>query len=257
MGKTIAFTGKGGVGKTALSAICGKILIGKGERVLFIDADPAMGLATALNVKGYTTIGQAREEIIRQVRTTSPEDDKAPLAEIIDYLLLTSLHEAEGYSLIVMGQTDTLGCFCSLNSLLKDTISSISEEYDWIIIDAEAGFEQVNRQVMNTVQFPVIVSDNTMRGVKTASMIMEAIDRIPSMTPLRTGLIFNRVEKAEPQLVRNIKSAGINYYGHVPADSDISRIDLDGTSILDISCNSVSMQNMERILSECEILQPT
>jgi len=77
------------------------------------------------------------------------------------------------------------------------------------------------------------------------------------MTPLRTGLIFNRVEKAEPRLVRNIELAGINYYGHVPADSEISRIDLDGTSILDISRHSVSLQNMERILSESEILQKT
>jgi CO dehydrogenase maturation factor len=199
-----AFIGKGGVGKTILSTLAGRIFMERGERVLFIDADPAMGLATSLQVDGFKTIGRAREEIIREAKISNSVEEKERLSEIIDYLLLEALFERDRFSMIVMGQTETLGCYCPINNLLKNTIGSFASQYDVVIIDAEAGIEQINRQVVESVQYPVIVTDNSMKGVKTALMIEDRIRNIPAMSPVKTGLIFNRVESADPLHVEKI-----------------------------------------------------
>ena len=56
--KIIAVAGKGGVGKTSISATIVKILVEKfpDKKILAIDADPAVGLSTALGVDVKTTI---------------------------------------------------------------------------------------------------------------------------------------------------------------------------------------------------------
>lgn len=116
---SFAFLGKGGTGKTILSALTAKLAIDSKKRTLLIDADPAMGLATALGATGFKTIGEAREEIIKEARIASKTEEQNRLSEIIDYLLLEALYETPEYSLLVLGQTNTLGCYCPINSLLK------------------------------------------------------------------------------------------------------------------------------------------
>ena len=63
----IAVCGKGGVGKTALTAMMSRVLVesGKAGKLLVIDADPAMGLLTALGIRVNRTMGQVREDIIK------------------------------------------------------------------------------------------------------------------------------------------------------------------------------------------------
>jgi predicted O-methyltransferase YrrM len=56
---------------------------------------------------------------------------------MVDYLMLEALYEAPDFSLLVMGRTDTVGCYCPLNELLRGTIAAISSQYDVIIIDAD------------------------------------------------------------------------------------------------------------------------
>ncbi len=244
--KIAAMLGKGGVGKTAISAMLGRLLIGRGLRVLFIDADPAMGLACALNISGYKTIGEARLEIIEQARISSSEEEQARLADIVDYLLLEALYETPDYGLLVMGQSDRLGCYCPLNSLLRSTIRAIGAQYDWIIIDAEAGIEQVNRQVVESVHYPVIITDNSLRGVKTALMIHELIEKIPQMRPEKCGVIFNRVEAAAPELQQ--KLGRLECYGAVGVDLAISQADLTGSSIL--AATGPALADLEGVLQK-------
>jgi len=253
--KIMAFLGKGGVGKTALSALTGKIMTDSGLKVLYIDADPAMGLASALDVEGYKTIGQAREEIIKKARISNKEEEKDRLSDIIDYLLLEALYESPSYGLLVMGQTDTLGCYCPLNSLLRNTIETIASQYELIIIDAEAGIEQVNRQVVESVHYPVIVTDNSMRGVRTAFLIRDLIMKVPKMDPVRTGVIFNRVDKAADVLTDKLSEGNLEYYGSVQSDPAISEVDLHGSPIIDIDSTSISLQNLESIYKESGIIQ--
>ena len=248
--KTITLLGKGGVGKTLLSALIGKYFIDQDKKVLFIDADPARGLQTALNVEQVKTIGEARVEIIKTVKISSKIEEKQNLVNIIDYLLLEALYEDPRFSLLVMGQTDTLGCYCPLNSLLRETIKSIGSEYEIIIIDAEAGIEQVNRQVVETVAYPIIVTDNSLRGIKTSLMINDLIKKIPKMKPLQTGIIFNRVDKIEPTLL-NYLPPDLKIYGHLPSDAEIAKFDLQGKSLIELT-SSFSLSKIKEMMPEID-----
>lgn len=251
----IAFIGKGGVGKTVLSALTGRLFMEKGRRVLFVDADPAMGLAVSLQAENFKTIGKAREEIIRQARITGFSEETERLSEIVDYVLLETLFERPGYSMMVMGQTDTLGCYCPVNDLLRSTIASLASNFDVIVIDAEAGIEQVNRQVVESVQYPVIVTDNSMRGVKTALMLNGRIRDIPAMNPVQTGVIFNRVESPDPELVDTVTAAGLLDYAYIAPDPEIREIDRRGASLFDVPPEACAPSALRRILVSQGILQ--
>ncbi len=251
---TIAYLGKGGSGKSILSALTGKIAISMNKRVLMIDADPAMGLTTALGVEGCRTIGQAREEIIRQARIADSSEEKERLSEIVDYLLLEAVHEAENYSLVAMGQTNTIGCYCPINTLLRETIGTLADNYDVIIIDAEAGIEQINRQVAESVQFPLLLTDNSTRGIKTALLANDAIKNSPKMHPVNVGVIFNRIGSENQELIGEIRKAGLSYYGSIIPDPYITERDAKGLSPLFMPDESVALKSLKEILDRNKIL---
>jgi len=254
--KKIALLGKGGVGKTIISALIGKILSVEGQRILFIDADPARGLTSSLGIDDIKTIGEARIEVIEKAKIADSNEEKERIADIIDYLLLEALYESPDFSLISMGQTDRLGCYCPLNNLVRGTIQEIGSQYDVIIIDAEAGIEQVNRQVVEKVDYPIIVTDNSMRGLNTAFMISDLIEKIPAMEPEKTGVIFNRVDEVNPGAIKKMNEEDLLFYGQIKPDNCISELDSRGDSLFDLNINGESLSSIKRILFENILLTP-
>ncbi|MBE9502196.1 MAG: AAA family ATPase, partial [Chloroflexi bacterium] len=170
--KSIAMCGKGGVGKTALTVLLTKVLVGSNGKLLVVDADPVVGLPQALGVSVAKTMGDVSEEIIRAARTGGKKE-KIEVVNMLDYMILEALVELDGFALLAMGKREGAGCFCPVNDLLRDAIESLSGSFDIIIIDGEAGVEQVNRRVIRKVDKPLIVTDATIRGIQTASLINE------------------------------------------------------------------------------------
>jgi CO dehydrogenase maturation factor len=65
----IAVCGKGGSGKTCISALLTRILIEDGKKkLLAIDADPSVGLASALGIKVDKTVDDIRNRIIKNIK---------------------------------------------------------------------------------------------------------------------------------------------------------------------------------------------
>lgn len=252
--RIIAFLGKGGTGKTALSALACRLLMKKpGLRLLLIDADPASGLTLALGVNKVKTIAEARQELIRSARAAKSQSDKKQLAAMIDYLILECLSEQPGFSVLAMGRSKGSGCYCSVNSLLRESIETLAQNFDYIVIDAEAGIEQVSREVTGRVNHPVIVTDSTMRGVNTAQGIADALKNTSQKKP--EGVIFNRASKPNPSLKARLKKAGLKTLGAVPLDKNIARFDLAGKSLLDMPENSPALKALHQILSKAGIFK--
>lgn len=233
--RLVAICGKGGTGKTVLAALTTKVLIehNRAGRLLLIDADPAMGLCNALGVKVRQTMGQVREEIIKTAR--KGRDERKRLLEMLDYLILQTLTETDKFALIAMGRTETLGCFCPVNSLLREAIESLSQNFDTLIIDGEAGLEQINRQVMQRVDTLVIVSDATSRGIETARLIKGMVEHERIVECKTVGLVFNRVQGNEQMLKESAKKLGLAVFGYIPQDSEIAHYDLIGKPIIQLT----------------------
>jgi CO dehydrogenase maturation factor len=221
----------------------------KAGKLLLIDADPAMGLPNALGVIIKRTMGQIREEIIRTGRR-GKQEEKAQMGRMLDYMVLEALSEMDGFALLAMGRTETLGCFCPVNDLLREVIETLSKSFDTIMIDGEAGLEQINRQVVRHVDTLIIVSDATSRGMQTAAMIKRMVqdDRIIQCDKM--GLVFNRVQGNEELLKRSAQEMGLEVLGCVPQDEDIAYHDLVGKPIIELP-TSPGLAAVRSIVEEC------
>ena len=156
----IALSGKGGVGKTSISAAIVKLLVENfpDKKILAIDADPAVGLSTALGVDVKITIDDIRKEI---VETVEDGQTKAAIELLGDarYKIFDALVETDGFAFIAVGRPESAGCYCKINSYLKEVISILSQDFDYVVIDGEAGIEQINRRVMEKVTHLLLITD--------------------------------------------------------------------------------------------------
>ena len=166
--RIISVCGKGGVGKTSVSAALVRALVAGGAgRVLAIDADPAVGLATALGVTVKMTVDDIRNKLIDRLESGAKED-RRELVSLIDYEVFEALVEKKGLAFLAIGRPETEGCYCQVNDILKDIIASTAGGFDYVVIDGEAGIEQVNRRVMETVTDLLLVSDASAKGLNVA-----------------------------------------------------------------------------------------
>jgi len=256
--RLIAVCGKGGTGKTALTAMMTRVLLdsGKARKLLLIDADPAMGLPNALGMKVKRTMGQVREEIIKTARG-SDKQKKEKLNSMLDYMVFEALVETDKFALLAMGRTETQGCFCPVNNLLRDAIGTLSKNFDTIIIDGEAGLEQINRQVMQHLDTLIVVSDATSRGVQTAGQIKKMVEKDKVIKVKQMGLVFNRVQGNDELLKRAAKDIGLKVFGYIPQDDEVARHDLIGKPLIELPRTSSALATvrtiMKSILSEPKI----
>lgn len=237
--KLIAVCGKGGSGKTALVAMMTKyILQNDRKRLLVIDADPTMNLSLVLGVRPAKTVNDIRESIIKGARFAG-KTEKENIARSLDYMLFEALLEEDRFSFLVMGRPESLGCYCPVNELLKSGIETLAKSYDTIIIDGEAGVEQINRQVMSSVDTPVIVSDISNRGLETALLIKNVIESHSKIFKYKNlGLVLNRVRGQEQELYGYIEKTGLKLFGFIPEDENITRYDLKATPLLSLPDDS-------------------
>jgi len=249
--RLIAVCGKGGTGKTALTAMMTRVLLEsrKAGKLLLIDADPAMGLPNALGIKVKRTMGQVREEIIKTARG-SDKEKKEKLNSMLDYMVLEALMETDRFALLAMGRTETLGCFCPVNNLLRDAIETLSKNFDTIIIDGEAGLEQINRQVMRRLDTLIVISDATSRGVQTAGQIKKMVEKDKVIEVKKMGLVFNRVQGNDELLKQAAKDIGLQVFGYIPQDENIAHYDLVGKSILELPPESPALSAVNNVVAQ-------
>jgi len=250
----IAVCGKGGSGKTALVALMTKHIVQKGrKRLLIIDADPTMNLSFVLGIKPEKTVNDIREKIIREARSYG-DAEKENLARSLDYMLFEALIETDSFSFLVMGRPDSLGCYCPVNDFLRDGIETLAEHFDTTIIDGEAGVEQISRQVMQSVDIPIIVSDISNRGLQTASLIKSVIESHNKIIKYKKmGLVLNRVRGDEDKLKGYIEKTGLELFGLIPEDENITLYDMQAKPLLDLPEDSPAFVSTKKILSRMNI----
>ncbi len=233
----IAICGKGGVGKTVLSALVSRALIDAGTNpLLLVDADPVAGLTSAIGERGrIRTLGEVREQIISTVK--QGEDAKRKVADQLDYLVLEALAERDGYSLFAMGRNERKGCYCPVNSLLRDAIDIIARPYPAVLIDAEAGIEQINRQVTRRVSRVVVVTDGSTRSAETLALITELVD------PARITAVANRCD-APPE---GPLPGGVQYLGALPEDDVLRQFDREGRPLWELPADNPTMKAARHI----------
>ncbi len=226
---TIAISGKGGTGKSTIAALMIRWLSQHNAgSILAVDADSNVNLNVLLGLEIKDTVGAIREEMKEASQNIPGGMSKA---QFLEYKIQTSLVETPAYDLIAMGRPEGPGCYCYANNLLRDILQALSAQYQYIIIDNEAGMEHLSRRTTLNIDNLLIVSDPTVRGVRTASNISRLLRELD----IRIGekkVIVNRLQGEVPLIVtQTIKEEHLELGLTIPEDNTLFQMEQKGESI--------------------------
>lgn len=230
----IAVCGKGGVGKTAFSALLARALLEAGTKpLLLIDADPAGGLLSAIGERVTRTLAGVRETLIAAARRGG-DDEKTRLARQLDYLVMESLLERPGYSVLAMGRPREKGCFCPAHRLLREAIDLVAGPFAGAIIDAEAGIEQIQREVTRRVDRVIAVTDGSRRSAEILTTIAEMVGAG------RVSAVANRVPGESAEEEAGLPE-GVELLGAVPENPELRRFDREGRPLWELPAENAAV----------------
>ena len=252
MSYLIAITGKGGVGKTTISALLVKQLIANGKSpVLAIDADPNSCLDAALGVTVNQTVGRAREEVREEAAAAAANGISKQ--EMLEMKISESLVEAQGFDLIAMGRPEGSGCYCYANNVLNSVIQQISGEYPYVVLDNEAGLENLSRRIVQKVDVLILVSDASNAGLNTLERLHElAVEMNISYSKL--FLIINRSRSGSlPSRTSEIKArTGADQVILLPDDGQIAEFAENSKNLLSLPDGNTVLQSIDKLVKEID-----
>ena len=231
--KCLAMAGKGGTGKTTLSALLIKYLVENGlTPILAVDADANANLNELLGVEVETTLGEIRDRMKTETPTGMTKN------EYMEMHINQAIIEETGYDLVVMGQPEGPGCYCMANSILAQVLESLMKSYRYLLVDNEAGMEHLSRLNLRTIETLFVVSDASSRGVLTAIRIAGLTSSL-GVKVGRKVLIVNKTPEDVPealhsQVLEAQEKTDLVFGGYLPQSEIVFNYELEQRPLLDL-----------------------
>ena len=231
----LAVSGKGGVGKTTLTALLARRLVKEGRKVLAVDADPDPNLAATLEFpkpERIVPLVEMRELIAERMGTTpgavgayfklNPKVDDLPEKYCIEH---------EGLRLIVMGmkREGGTGCACPENAFLRALLDHLilSADED-LLVDMEAGLEHLGRATASSVDGLVVVVEPGLRSVETLTRIRRLASDIGLQ---RCWPVANKVSSDEDRAFLSEAVSDSDLVAFVPTSGELAAAGRDKASL--------------------------
>jgi CO dehydrogenase maturation factor len=233
----LAISGKGGVGKTTLTALLAQVYADAGKSVLAVDADPSPCLADALGIPDeqqadLVPIAEMDDLIYERTGakpgttggffTINPKVDDIPDRFSVEH---------QGVRLLEMGSVDLggAGCICPESAMLKTLFTHLLFRKDEVLLlDMYAGVEHLGRATVDFVDAMLIVVEPTRRSLGTATQIKKLSTDIGLE---RMWLIGNKIESEEQQNFLRENSPEIPVLGYLPSLPGVLEADRLGVSV--------------------------
>ncbi|MFO7760321.1 MAG: P-loop NTPase [Thermodesulfobacteriota bacterium] len=229
----IAISGKGGVGKTTITAILATELK-KQKKVLVIDVDPSPHMARTLGIENPEKITPIAE-MTTLLAERSGKVEGSPMYNLnpqISDLPEKFMLEKDGVKLMVLGaiQTAQGGCACPENTVLKRLLTKLLlNPSETVLLDMEAGVEHLGRGTVAGVDVLLIVVTPSKSSIRTAEKIRKmALDS----GILRIYFIGNMVEDQEDISFLN-EGLSVEMLGFFPASKAIRKAERSGRAIIE------------------------
>ncbi|MCX6082952.1 MAG: carbon monoxide dehydrogenase accessory protein CooC [Chloroflexi bacterium] len=235
----LAITGKGGVGKTTLTALIAQVFAEQGRQVLAVDADPSPCLAGALGFPEelrakLCPISEMDDLILERTGakkgqvggffTINPRVDDIPERFSVNH---------RGVRLLEMGSVEAggSGCICPEAAMLKTLFTNLMFRKDEILLlDMYAGVEHLGRATVDFVDAMLIVVEPTRRSLGTAAQIKKLANDIGLN---RLYLVGNKIRNQDEAEFLNLETPQIPVLGFMPADMAVQEADRLGIPVYD------------------------
>jgi CO dehydrogenase maturation factor len=244
MSYTIAIAGKGGVGKTTLAGLVVLGLIARGRTpVLAVDADPNACLDQTLGVQAAQSVGALREDTGQAVQQGM---DKRRFLEM---RVAECLLEADDFDLLAMGRPEGPGCYCYANAVLKDVLGQVAGNYPYVVVDNEAGLENISRRLMVEVDALVLTADPSARGLNTVRRLHRLVQEM-GIRYGRLAVVVNRLRGEPTPAARELAhELGADVLVGLPESDELRDIDEAGRSLAELDDQSQLAAGVHRLLA--------
>ena len=242
MGCVIAMAGKGGTGKTTIAALLVRIIReNKPGSILAVDADPNSNLAEVLGVEAKENIGCIVDEI-----GAHPEIVPVNMGKdaFIEYRVQTAIVESDGFDILTMGRPEGPGCYCYVNNALRNVMEKLINDYDFVIIDNEAGLEHLSRRTTRRADSLVVISDPSCVGLRAAKRIAE-LTRELKIKIKNEFIIINRNDEALG--TDKINGLKLDYLGSLPKDPEIESLSRRGESLMNLGNENITLNALRKL----------
>jgi CO dehydrogenase maturation factor len=248
MSKTIAMSGKGGVGKTTVSALIMRYFTKYlNAPILAIDADPNSNLGETLGLNIEKTVGDIREDFMRDPQGVPSGMDKIIYLEM---LMNQVLIEHKTFDLLVMGRQEGQGCYCMVNNILNRFADELEKNYKYLLVDNEAGMEHLSRRTSGKVDMLLMVTDYALRGLRAVGRINEMLGDL-KLDVKDIGLIVNRApETLNKTFLDEVEKIGVPIVGIIPDDKNLLEFDMERKSILELPDDSPAVIAIDKMMKE-------
>lgn len=248
MSKTIAMSGKGGVGKTTVSALMMRYFTNNlNSPLLAIDADPNSNLGETLGLDIEKTVGDIREDFMRDPQGVPSGMDKIIYLEM---LMNQVLIEQKNFDLLVMGRQEGQGCYCMVNNILNRFADELEKNYKYLLVDNEAGMEHLSRRTSGKVDMLLMVTDYALRGLRAVGRINEMLGDL-KLEVKNKGLIVNRAPETLSQtFLDEIEKIGVPIVCIIPDDKNLLEFDMERKSMLELPSDSPAVIAIDKMMKE-------
>lgn len=251
MAYTLAVAGKGGTGKTTIAGFLIDYLVEqKLTPILAVDADPNANLNQVLGEDIEITLGEIREDVSIRNRDGNLPGGMTK-ADYINYKLHQAVIEGKGFDLLVMGRPEGAGCYCFANGILREATDRLSENYELMVIDNEAGLEHLSRRTTKNVDLMFAVSECSKRGIEAAARVKQLIEEL-KLDVKELYLIVNRVpaEGLSEDILKTIDGYGLKLAGTVPMDLKVFEYDNKGLPLVTLPKDTDAVKAVRKIFDE-------
>ena len=255
MAFTIALAGKGGTGKTTTSALLIRYLVERrAGSILAIDADPSSNLNLVLDMEMEVTVGGIREDMAQLVQSSGALAGLMPggmsKQDYLDYQIQMALVENERVDLLAMGRPEGPGCYCAANQMLRVIVDRLTDGYDYVVVDNEAGMEHLSRRTTRDVDVLLLVTDPTQRGLVALQHMAEMVPEL-KIGVEKIYIIVNRLRGGEmpPPLAEAVERTGLDLLGTVPDDPGLAEFEFTGRPLVELPDESPAWQAVRELAS--------
>jgi CO dehydrogenase maturation factor len=247
MTTTIAISGKGGSGKTTLAAMIIRRLVEQADSgaVLAVDADPNSCLGLTLGVEPVGIVADIREN----VRSKEPGNAGMDRVRTVEYGIQQAITESSGFDLLTMGRPEGPDCYCAVNNMLRKFLDNLSSQYQYVVIDNEAGMEHLSRRTTNNVDLLCIVAEPNPIGSVTVRRISDLARKLP-IDVKQIGVIWNKVVDQSDPDAPDYSVDEVETFGHVPSDTDVFENSVRGKTVFELGKDNPAYSAIDNILED-------